>query len=1295
MGKKLLCGKCQTLIFTPDTSEATEFPEFEGQSSPGEGHGESSTSRLLVDTGPDRSFGPYEIVEEIARGGMGIVFKAWQKRLKRFVALKVLKEGEGASEKQIRRFKRETEAAARLQHPNIVAVHEVGFLDGYHYFTMDLIEGDGLDRIIKRGRLSFEEALSILEEIARAIHYAHAEGIVHRDLKPANLILDMDGHPKITDFGLAKPIDQKSLSRTGTVVGTPFYMPPEQVKGETERIDQRVDIYALGVILYEMITGKVPFRGETTMEVYHRILHHDLLSPRKLNKKIPPEVETICLKAMEKDPEGRYATAEELADDIDRFLRGEPITAKPTGALAKALRRVKRNRAVAAVVSLVLLAVLLSGGVMAWLDRIEKVRERERNTLAERQSLSSEVQKLQFDAKSAIYSGMASIRDERYRQAIAKIEKGLKHLAEIGRLPKKMKYIRDEAHKLIAGLDLRPIYRDAYLHRGNAYRLLGDPASLDRSLGDYRKAAEYDPDHGEVFREMAELFRLRRQFEKAVEAMSRAIELQPASSGAFLYRGELYDLWQKPAEAIKDYSVVVHKEKDVAEATEMLDAEERTGAAARSDPRWHKQRRRLRNYMTALLKRGNAYMAMNLPEKALADFETVLDIDGSHYMAYLYRGRLHQRMGNPKEALEDFNEAISVDAARPDGYLYRGLFYCSERKYERALENFEMAAEKAPGCYEAVIRAGAVKTVMLRYDEARTLFEKVIHAVDKKRGRHRSMAYLHRGHLSRALGKWDDALRDYSKAVSLDPRYVDALLARATLHKKRKKLPEARMDADKVLHIQSSHPEGLVLLGEIRLKMGYPKEAIVLFDRALKLRPDSVRAYAGRGEAYVRCGKIDAARADYEKALALERTVESDAFFFFRKAEEKHEEAVATRKPEPYREALTYYARAIDLNPRYTRAYHRKAALYEAWGAFDESIATYSEAIASNPYGLDAYIARGLLLVRHAKDARAALDDFNTMLEINSKSEMAYVGRGLAYQLLGDLESAERELTKAIELNPDRVEAIKSRAEIYRLQGDEAKAKSDEDRCREIEVARKKKAEDFLNRATLLFHKRQYTQAIEALDESLKYDPTSSDAYRARGICYLKIGEFVSAVLDLSKALELNPRLADQFLDRMYQVRHVVDLEKVMTDLNRIVPAHPNDPAVIFVRGFFYVAKTEFKKFEPGDYEKGIRDFTRTLELNPKHVPAYIFRALLYMRKGDYLSAHRDLDQALRLDPKLAVAHYFRASLYSLEGELDKATVELEAAFSMGFRAYERVKKDHTFDPIRDHPRYKRLMGGK
>jgi serine/threonine protein kinase len=340
----------------------SRFPEETGlieevfQSSSGSSDDPASGTRV-------RYFGDYELLEKIARGGMGIVYRARQLSLNRVVALMLVLAGLFASEEEVERFHRESEAAANLQHPNIVAIYEVGQHDGQPYFSMAYVEGRSLAEIIREHPLPGAQAARYAGAVARAVEYAHQQGTLHRDLKPANILIDRNHQPQITDFGLAKRVDVDSdLTQSGQVLGSPSYMPPEQASAEHGEVGPASDVYALGAILYELLAGRPPFKAETATETLLQVLSNEPISPRELNLKVPRDLETICLKCLEKDPSRRYATAGALADDLDRFLRGEPIRARPSSKLGRAWRWCKRNPVVSSLVA-GLAVVLLAGMV--------------------------------------------------------------------------------------------------------------------------------------------------------------------------------------------------------------------------------------------------------------------------------------------------------------------------------------------------------------------------------------------------------------------------------------------------------------------------------------------------------------------------------------------------------------------------------------------------------------------------------------------------------------------------------------------------------------------------------------------------------------------------------------------------------------------------------------------------------------------------------------------------------------------------------------------------------------------
>ncbi|MBA4187402.1 MAG: hypothetical protein C0467_05215 [Planctomycetaceae bacterium] len=267
----------------------------------------------------------YEILSELGRGGMGVVYRARNVRLGHEVALKMILAGSAAGTQELARFQLEAVAVARLKHPGIVHLHEFGEHEGKPFFSLEFVEGGSLAGRLKSGPLPAREAATLVEKTARAMHHAHEHGIVHRDLKPANVLLTLDDQPKIADFGLAKDLsNDDGLSHTGALMGTAAYMAPEQAEGRIRDIRPTTDVYALGAILYECLTGRPPFKGTTLHETLAMVIRQEPTSPRQLAPALPRDLETVCLRCLEKDPKKRYATAADLADDLERFLRGNP-----------------------------------------------------------------------------------------------------------------------------------------------------------------------------------------------------------------------------------------------------------------------------------------------------------------------------------------------------------------------------------------------------------------------------------------------------------------------------------------------------------------------------------------------------------------------------------------------------------------------------------------------------------------------------------------------------------------------------------------------------------------------------------------------------------------------------------------------------------------------------------------------------------------------------------------------------------------------------------------------------------
>src|SRR6266511_1817223 len=399
---------------------------------------EPTIARMLKD------FGDYELLEEIGRGGQGVVYRARQKSLNRIVALKVIGLAHWATEAHVKRFRLEAEAAASLNHPYIVPIYEVGERDGACYFSMGLVEGGQLDAVAKREPIPLRHAAELIAKLARAVHYAHEHGILHRDIKPGNVLLDAKGEPHLTDFGLARLVETEStVTHTMEVLGTPSYMAPEQAAGNNAGVTSATDIYGLGAVLYQLLAGHPPFAAGTTYETVRLVLATEPRQPRVLNPKVDRDLNTICLKCLDKDPRRRYSSALALAEDLEHWLKHEPIRARRTGLVTRGRKWVRRNPSIA-VMAAMLLVLAVPLGVMIW--RTESEHSTASNAAAPEKSIAvlpfSNLSKEQENAfftdgvQDEILSDLAKVADLKVisRTSVMPYKSGTaRNLRQIGR----------------------------------------------------------------------------------------------------------------------------------------------------------------------------------------------------------------------------------------------------------------------------------------------------------------------------------------------------------------------------------------------------------------------------------------------------------------------------------------------------------------------------------------------------------------------------------------------------------------------------------------------------------------------------------------------------------------------------------------------------------------------------------------------------------------------------------------------------------------------------------------------
>jgi serine/threonine-protein kinase len=453
----------------------------------------------------ERSVAGYQILGEVGRGGMGVVYKARQRGLHRLVALKMILAAHHADEQQRARFHTEAEAVARLQHPNIVQIHEVGEQDGLPYFSLEFVDGGSLDKRIAGNPQAPRQAAQLIETLARAMHFAHQQGIAHRDLKPANILMTPDGVPKISDFGLAKRLEEGDSSQTksGSILGTPSYMAPEQARGDVRKVGPLSDLYALGAILYELLAGRPPFQGASAMDTVTRVTRDEPVPPTRLQPKIPLDLETICLKCLQKEPARRYADCFEFAEDLQRFLAGEPILARPVGQFERLLRWCQRNPRLAlanAAIGLLLLVVSVGSTWAAIAIRVQKVRAEENARKARVSELVAQQRKVIAEQNEQKAKTSEKLAEDQAELALSTL--GLlvnKVQSQLGKQPGVQQLKRDLLETALNGLQrvaggasgkLRRTTSDAYLQMGGIAKELGNSADAARYWRVYYDMAE-------------------------------------------------------------------------------------------------------------------------------------------------------------------------------------------------------------------------------------------------------------------------------------------------------------------------------------------------------------------------------------------------------------------------------------------------------------------------------------------------------------------------------------------------------------------------------------------------------------------------------------------------------------------------------------------------------------------------------------------------------------------------------------------------------------------------------------
>jgi tetratricopeptide (TPR) repeat protein/tRNA A-37 threonylcarbamoyl transferase component Bud32 len=938
-----------------------------------------------IHTNPARRSAPlptvegYEVLCELGRGGMGIVYKARHLGLKRLVALKMLRVEAVPGTTQMARFRSEAEAMARLEHPNIVRVYEVGEHEGRPYFAMELVAGESLEQHLDGTPWPPQRSARLIETLARAVQAAHARQLVHRDLKPANVLLpfpeageDPRGVPKITDFGLAKRLDEVDReTRSGDILGTPCYMAPEQAYGRNDSVGPHTDVWALGAILYELLTGRPPFRGETVWDTLQQVGSQEPVTPRRLQPKVPRDLEIICLKCLQKNPVWRYSSATALADDLTRYLAGEPIKARPLPWWEQAWRYVRSRPTTAACITLVLAAA----GVDYVHLHVELARARLDATIAE---VGEALGRAEVAATENDWARADSLIKDSAAEALRRGDTEFPGDARLSGLHQRIEHQQTLiAQRLTHGKNLSVLAEarsDAGFFatpfagsdvRANRVRTV---AAVEQALALFRDAAgDLAAPDSLGFDEKDE----RNIREGCCELLldQAAVLLEPASD-----------------ESLAD------RNKNAEEALRILD---RAVASGVDSAVLHDRRATC----LARLGRTDEAAAEKLAGKAplRRPFEWFL------------RGNDLFRAGDIKPAAAHFEKVLLIE---PDHFGAR---------YALAICCMRMASARDES------RQAALQVAQVHFT----------HCIS--RNPERVWPYIQRGLARNELDDYPGAEADFARAEELlalarspdDTALYGVLVNRGLSRIRQKKPAEAVVDLERASKLRPNEWQAYVNLAAAYTDLGRARDAVEMLDRALALRPVQGMAAIHRNRARLNqeSGDLVGAAKELEKAAAAEPAGNVST-----RAADYQESSRFLEKAGQHTAAIEAADRCLGLQPANTAALRTRAEALLFLGRYADAIKALDRFLVCSSQKNGSRVAavyRARAEARaHLGDPVMAVEDFTLALGFAADDPLALAGRGWAYVVQDANSFAERDFEKAVRLDPGNADALLGRAYV-------------------------------------------------------------------------------------------------------------------------------------------------------------------------------------------------------------------------------------------------------------------------
>ncbi|HZL73514.1 MAG TPA: tetratricopeptide repeat protein, partial [Planctomycetota bacterium] len=914
------------------------------------------------------------------------VWKALDTELNRYVALKFLKDDDPSSTV---RFQREARTAASLAHAGIASIHEVGEVDGKHFIAMQYVQGRTMAHFPRKDR---RLVVRLFKDAARALDHAHRHGVVHRDLKPENLMVEEreDGwHIVILDFGLARPIEGgEKLSKSGEVYGTAAYMSPEQARGE--HLDERADVYSLGATMYEVLTGRPPFRGANLLELLRKVGAEEPMKPRKLNPRIHRDLETIILKCLEKDRDRRYGNARELAEDLERFLNSDPILARPPSTLYRLKLTLGKRKAVAITAAaglfgIAIVTLLLMGGQ----DRQKAARDRAATHVD-----LARVKSDQIDQLSRVSEDRA--REMELLAAAARVELTAAleacpdhedALYELGRLNALMDEDRKALECFARAIQLAPRQTKAYLARAainlNDYENMVHARSdggirpeteaskklLAMILEDLQKIRSISSEVPHLKYAQGLILFAKGKYAEAAERLEEFLGLVPGDVDGWVWRG--HALGHTPA-----------LDKSIESLTR--------GLTLRPRMSW------------ALVLRGKAYCDSDHYDEAIRDYDRALALNPRSSATLMNRGNARYLKGEHNAALDDFNKAIELSPGFADAYNGRGNAKAGKGQYDEAILDFTKSAQLNPASSRPHFNLGNTYRRQERFDEAVAAYAK---AIELDPGD--SKNWDGRGAALSALRRYDEALKDHDKALELDSRNSGAWHNRGLAKSRKRLYAEALLDYNRSLELNPRQPEAWGNRSLTLRFLGRLEEALADQDKAIHLEPGDFKQHVNRGVLRSDMGREEEAIVDYTRAIEL--NPKDDVAWMDR--------GLSKFRLGRVKEALADLDEAIKAMPQSALAYAARGSMRRDLGMIDEALADCLKAVKLDPKSPEAH--NNLGTVKSSKGLEdEALDHYRRAIELDPDFELAYLNLGRSKERRGLWDEARRDLEKSLTLAP-------------------------------------------------------------------------------------------------------------------------------------------------------------------------------------------------------------------------------------------------------------------------------------